>query len=195
MALGTAQRRAVLVGLAALASPFLVACMSSPTGTPSPPPSESARSGDVTSADSKDTTTPGSSAGTDAPGLPGHPGSEKPMEAPGEQVRTPTGRAVEYPPPVEAAREEFAATLAVEADEIEVVEFEAVEWNDSSLGCPKPGLMYLQVITPGYRVVLAHGDEQATYHTSDGERPVVVRCDRPDIPLLGKTRTSGSSKE
>jgi len=192
MTLRTAQRRAVLLGLAALASPFLVACMSSPTGTPGLPPSDAPTLGDVSSAHSEETTTPGGSAGVDTPAA---PGSETPAQAPGEPEHTPTGGATEYPLPVETAREAFAATLAVQPDEIEVVEYEAVEWNDSSLGCPKPGQMYLQVITPGYRVVLAHGDEQATYHTSDGDRPVVVRCDRPDMPLIGKTRTSGSGRE
>ena len=30
---------------------------------------------------------------------------------------------------------------------------EAVEWPDGSLGCPELGVMYIQVITPGYQVV------------------------------------------
>jgi hypothetical protein len=34
---------------------------------------------------------------------------------------------------------------------------QAVEWPDGSLGCPKPGVVYLQVIVPGYHVVLLAG--------------------------------------
>lgn len=37
---------------------------------------------------------------------------------------------------------------------------EQVQWNDSSLGCPQPGTMYAQVITPGY--VLRFADERTT---------------------------------
>jgi hypothetical protein len=66
-------------------------------------------------------------------------------------------------------------------DEVRVVSAEAVSWPDRSLGCPMPGTDYLQVITPGYRVVLAAGSEQVEYHTSDGGNPIVVLCNTPTI--------------
>ena len=31
----------------------------------------------------------------------------------------------------------------------------AIDWRDSSLGCPKPGMAYLEVITPGHKVMLS----------------------------------------
>jgi len=37
--------------------------------------------------------------------------------------------------------------------------------------------MYLQVITPGYRIVLQKGDQVFTYHSDRGRR--VVRCEKP----------------
>jgi hypothetical protein len=40
---------------------------------------------------------------------------------------------------------------------------QAVEWPDGSLGCPKPGVAYLQVITPGYHVVLVAGASSYDY--------------------------------
>jgi hypothetical protein len=43
-----------------------------------------------------------------------------------------------------------AKHLSVPASELEIVQIEPVEWRDSSLGCPQPGMEYLQVITPGY---------------------------------------------
>ena len=43
---------------------------------------------------------------------------------------------------------------------------EKVEWNDSSLGNPEPGAFYLQVITPGFKMVLESGGQFHTYHTS-----------------------------
>jgi hypothetical protein len=35
-----------------------------------------------------------------------------------------------------------------------IVEAVAVEWSDGSLGCPEAGMLYPQVITPGYQVVV-----------------------------------------
>src|SRR5262245_26364313 len=44
--------------------------------------------------------------------------------------------------------------------EITVVSAERVSWSDASMGCPAPGMMYAQVIVPGYRIILRVGDEQ-----------------------------------
>lgn len=67
---------------------------------------------------------------------------------------------------VSQAREELAGELGVQPEKISVVEAEAMRWSDSSLGCPEPGKMYAQVITPGYRIVLEHEGEQYDYHTN-----------------------------
>ena len=52
----------------------------------------------------------------------------------------------------ELARAALAQELAVAEADIAVVAVEETEWRDSSLGCPKPGMNYLQVITPGYKI-------------------------------------------
>ena len=49
-----------------------------------------------------------------------------------------------------------------------------MEWSDASLGRPQPGMMYAQVITPGYLVVLEADGQQYTYHT-DTARFAVLR--------------------
>jgi hypothetical protein len=38
--------------------------------------------------------------------------------------------------------------------EVTVVDYEEVDWPDSSLGCPQPDMAYAQVITPGYKVIV-----------------------------------------
>lgn len=48
----------------------------------------------------------------------------------------------------------LAASLGIAREEIEVDTVRAIEWRDSSIGCPRPGMAYLDVITPGYRVTL-----------------------------------------
>jgi hypothetical protein len=54
-----------------------------------------------------------------------------------------------------------------------VVSAESVTWNDSSLGCPRPGMMYSQVITPGMRVVVTVDAKTYDY-----------RFGRSDVPKL-----------
>ncbi len=85
-------------------------------------------------------------------------------------------------PAVDLARRMLANELGCEPDQVAVVSAEAVEWPDSSLGCPQPGMMYLQVITPGYYVVLEHNGRRYTYHTDRGRR--AIRCDRERPPTV-----------
>ena len=59
--------------------------------------------------------------------------------------------------------------LAVQIESIEVR-----EWPDSSLGCPADGMMYMQVITPGYLVELNSSGELYRYHTD--QRQAFVLC-------------------
>lgn len=74
------------------------------------------------------------------------------------------------------ARADLAARLAVPEEEIELVRSETVEWRDSSLGCAQEGEAYLQVITPGYRIVLSVGSILYEYHT-DAQR--MIFCEAP----------------
>lgn len=78
--------------------------------------------------------------------------------------------------PVEASRQDLARRLGVAIGDVSVVRVEAVEWSDSSLGCPEPGKMYAQVVTPGYKIVLKVRDRIYEYHTDRGEN--VVLCER-----------------
>lgn len=51
----------------------------------------------------------------------------------------------------------------------------AVQWPDSSLGCPQKGVSYLQVVTPGYVVSLTANGKIYTVHVGTGN---AVICDR-----------------
>jgi hypothetical protein len=75
----------------------------------------------------------------------------------------------------ELARAALASELGIQPSEVSFVQGGPAEWNDSSLGCPKPDQAYLQVITPGYVLTLqAHG-QNYEYHTDRGKR--AVRCE------------------
>ena len=80
-------------------------------------------------------------------------------------------------PDVVRAVDDLAASLGVDADEVEVVAVEEVSWNNGSRGCAEPGMMYTQAIVEGARITLRVGATDYEYH-SGGSRPP-ARCDRP----------------
>ena len=73
------------------------------------------------------------------------------------------------------AQEDLSQLLGISLDEVTVVSVEAVQWPDSSLGCPEEGMMYLQMVTPGYRIVVAGEGQEYVYHTDHNR---AVRCDQ-----------------
>jgi len=92
---------------------------------------------------------------------------------------------------VAAAKEDLANWLDVSGEDILVTSIEAVQWSDSSLGCPQPEMMYLQVITPGFRVILQAQGQTYEYHTDQGRNAVL--CDgksMPNRPTLSAPSTS-----
>ena len=70
------------------------------------------------------------------------------------------------------AKKDFAKRRGISDEKILLKHAEAVTWPDSSLGCPLPGRMYAQVVTPGYRLVLSDGTTDYEYH-ADNHRRVV----------------------
>ena len=84
-------------------------------------------------------------------------------------------------PLVEKARRDAAGKAGLAPEQVTVESVRAVEWRDTSLGCPKPGMMYAQVITPGYLIVLRAGGKTYQYHADRGQQ--VVTCDKPEPPL------------
>ncbi len=78
---------------------------------------------------------------------------------------------------LERAVADAARLAGVAPSDVVVVSSESVEWRDGSLGCPEPGRMYAQVITPGYRFVLQAGGRSYEYHSDLRDR--VILCDRP----------------
>ncbi len=92
-----------------------------------------------------------------------------------QQMDTPGG--AEAPEEVlKAATDLLTEELAVSAENVTVVSAEFVQWRDSSLGCPQPGMAYLQVITPGYRVKLEMDGAEYFVHTNqDGSQTIVCK--------------------
>jgi hypothetical protein len=122
------------------------------------------------------TETRGVERGLPAPTTPtsqAEPAGATPESVPGGTEVTPPPEAQEV---VRLAKEDLAQRLGVAVGQIGLASVEAVEWSDTSLGCPQPGMMYAQVITPGYRVVLEAGGQSYEYHTDTGR--FVVLCEK-----------------
>lgn len=77
----------------------------------------------------------------------------------------------------------LAADLKVPREQVELDTVRAVEWRNSSLGCPKPGMAYLDVITPGHKVTLRVDGQVYVVHEAANKAFV---C-RQNLALTGIT--------
>lgn len=50
--------------------------------------------------------------------------------------------------------DEAGALAKIGREQLVIVRAEPVVWNDGSLGCPAPGMVYTQALVNGYRVVI-----------------------------------------
>lgn len=113
------------------------------------------------------------------------------------ELMTPTaesgGEKVEQPAPgipdratvlLNDVQQDLSKKLDVDLDAIETVAVEEVTWRDSSLGCPIAGMNYLQVLTPGFRIILMVDGEEYHYHSRDTSN--FVLCEDPQPPVSGE---------
>jgi len=130
-------------------------------------------------------------APTSPPATPTPTPTEAKTEEEGVTPTTPAERGVVVQPEAEkavaAAKADLMERLGVREEAIVVKAAEAVQWPDSSLGCPQPGMMYAQVITPGFRVVLEVAGQTYEYHTDAGRLVVLCGADGgpfDPVPLM-----------
>ena len=70
----------------------------------------------------------------------------------------------------------LAGKLGVGANELTLVRSNTTDWPDASLGCPKSGKAYAQVITPGYEITFEHeGSSYAVRSNSDASH--MISCE------------------
>ena len=77
------------------------------------------------------------------------------------------------------AKKTLLQRLASEDAEAEVEEATPVTWPDAGLGCPQKGMMYAQVLVPGYEIRLRVGERSYTVHVGSGR---AVMCDAAAPP-------------
>ncbi|MCB9651831.1 MAG: hypothetical protein H6730_35320 [Deltaproteobacteria bacterium] len=77
------------------------------------------------------------------------------------------------------AVEVLAKDLGVTKGEVQVDTVRAVDWPDSSLGCPQPDRAYMQVITPGHKITLRVGKQLYFVHEANGRALVCKKQKKP----------------
>ncbi len=96
-------------------------------------------------------------------------------------------------PLVEEARQDLIKRLNVSEEDIVLAKTVAINWPDSSLGCPQPDMVYMQVITPGYKVTFTVDGQFYNYHSD--ESSTIIYCAAgdgyPTIPLNPDDITDG----
>ena len=90
---------------------------------------------------------------------------------------------------VQLARRAASQQLGIAPERFTVRTVEPAEWPDSSLGCPRPGVNYLQVVTRGHRVVLEAEGRVSTVHVAGG---TAVVC---EPGLAGRSLRFGAVRE
>ena len=78
---------------------------------------------------------------------------------------------------VAQAKDDLAERLEVDKDPIDLLELKEVVWPDTSLGCPRPGMVYPQVTREGHLIRLRVGKRTYEYHCGQGGAPFL--CERP----------------
>jgi hypothetical protein len=112
--------------------------------------------------------------------------TEYPVETPTPFTTISPAATLSIDPSMEAiilqAKNDLSQKTGTDLEKIIVLEVEIVEWSDGSLGCPQPGVMYTQVLTPGYRILLEDNQKKYEYHSS---RDVyVIYCENPNMDFL-----------
>lgn len=105
---------------------------------------------------------------------------QPPEITPPSQAETPvTGEA---PPDLMAALiSDLGQRTGAKAEQVTVIRAQAVVWNDGSLGCPQPGMVYTQALVRGYWVVLAFEGKTFDYHAA--ENGYFVLCENGQPPM------------
>lgn len=98
---------------------------------------------------------------------------------------------VETPLPAEAerlielAKRDLAERLSIDLEEIQVTASLQKEWPDASLGCPQTDIVYAQVVTKGYLIILQAEGKPYEYHTDLDQQAIL--CVSGNLPMIPVT--------
>jgi len=82
-----------------------------------------------------------------------------------------------YPGPVAFAIADLSNRLGIDDSTITLVSFQAKIWPDGGLGCPQPGVAYMQVPVDGALIVLSVDGREFRYHSGGARDPFLCLTD------------------
>lgn len=85
---------------------------------------------------------------------------------------------------ISQVKSDLAQKTGVSPDKINVLEVDAVEWPDGSLGCGKPGDVYVQVIMPGFLISLEADGQTFSYHTDTAATQIILCSQQPPHGII-----------
>ncbi len=77
---------------------------------------------------------------------------------------------------------EAAALAKVAREELVIVRAEQVVWNDGSLGCAEPGMMYTHALVNGYWVVILAAGQTYDFRVGRGGSFRLCPANRGGLP-------------
>ena len=67
---------------------------------------------------------------------------------------------------LDQVKTQAAQRAGIDPSQVEIVSSTLRTWNDGSLGCPEPGMNYIQVISEGYQIIVRAGGRTYDFRTS-----------------------------
>ena len=104
----------------------------------------------------------------------------------GSLLLAPQAESLGEEPAVEAARRALSEDVGIPEGRLEPYRVLADQWTDSALGCPEPGMMYLPVLTRGYRVFLRETETSSPLYEVHVTASEAVVCEATD-PDVART--------
>lgn len=79
-------------------------------------------------------------------------------------ISPPSGLSTDQSNYTNLAVSELAKKLKIKKESIKVITVKSAEWNDTSLGCPEKGKLYIQTVTQGFVIELLAGGKTYIYN-------------------------------
>ena len=87
---------------------------------------------------------------------------------------------------VATAVTDLAEKLDIDEDFVAVKEARFVNWGSSAVGCPRPGMRYMQAIVPGVLLLLEARGRIFRYHGEGDSTPFYCPDERAEAPAYGQ---------
>lgn len=92
---------------------------------------------------------------------------------------------------VALTKRDLATQLSIDVETILLTNSMQLVWPDSSLGCPRPSVMYAKGLVPGYKIWLMANQVEYIYHTDLTGR-IVLCPDQSEDSASGTPPVPGS---